>query len=199
MANESAFDNSVPEGRLGVTTLTTEYGVLLAGTTATGDIQNAGAGTADQVLTSNGAGVKPSFQAADTAASQAEQETGSDTTVYASPGRQQYHLSAAKSWCRWYIVAGTPTLNESYNVASLTDTAPGNVQINYTTAFSSTGYSIVSSAAAAGATLLLARAGSMPLAASCAVVTRECDNPYGITEMTASVNNVIAVAMYGDQ
>ena len=58
----TAFDNSVSEGRTGVITNTTAYSVLLAGTTATGPIQNTGPGTAGQVLTSNGASAAPTFQ-----------------------------------------------------------------------------------------------------------------------------------------
>ena len=54
----------VTNGGTGVATLTTAYGVLAAGTTATGALQNIGTGTAAQVLTSNGAGALPTFQAA---------------------------------------------------------------------------------------------------------------------------------------
>ena len=53
---------TVPIGGTGVAT-TTAYGVLCGGTTATGAFQNAGAGTATQVLTSNGAAALPSWAA----------------------------------------------------------------------------------------------------------------------------------------
>jgi len=49
----------VTSGGTGVSTLTTAYGVLAAGTTATGALQNIGTGTTNQVLTSNGPGVLP--------------------------------------------------------------------------------------------------------------------------------------------
>ena len=52
----------VANGGTGVATLTTAYGVLAAGTTATGAFQNIGTGTTAQVLTSNGAGALPTFQ-----------------------------------------------------------------------------------------------------------------------------------------
>jgi len=54
----------VANGGTGLATLTTAYGVVAAGTTATGALQNIGTGTTGQILTSNGAGVLPSFQAA---------------------------------------------------------------------------------------------------------------------------------------
>jgi hypothetical protein len=55
---------TVPYGGTGVTTLTTAYGVLAAGTTATGAVQNIGTGTTGQILTSNGTSALPTFQAA---------------------------------------------------------------------------------------------------------------------------------------
>jgi len=53
----------VSSGGTGQSTLTTANGILAAGTTATGAIQNIGTGLAGEVLTSNGTGL-PSFQAA---------------------------------------------------------------------------------------------------------------------------------------
>jgi len=53
----------VAGGGTGVAT-TTAYGILAGGTTATGAFQNIGTGTSAQVLTSNGAGALPTFQAA---------------------------------------------------------------------------------------------------------------------------------------
>jgi len=54
---------SVGGGGTGLTTLTTAYGVVCAGTTATGALQNAGAGTSGQVLVSGGASALPSYKA----------------------------------------------------------------------------------------------------------------------------------------
>jgi hypothetical protein len=68
MATNNATNTSKPvnvsQGGTGVATLTTAYGVLCAGTTATGNVQTlASLGSSTQVLTSNGAGALPSFQA----------------------------------------------------------------------------------------------------------------------------------------
>lgn len=56
----------VADGGLGVSTLTTAYAPVCAGTTATGPVQVAstGLGTSGFVLTSNGASAVPSFQSA---------------------------------------------------------------------------------------------------------------------------------------
>jgi len=58
---------TVPQGGTGLTTLTTAYGVVCAGTTANGSLQNAGAGTSGQYLKSNGASSLPSFASLDIA------------------------------------------------------------------------------------------------------------------------------------
>lgn len=53
---------TVPQGGTALTTLTTPYGVVCAGTTATGSLQNAGAGTSGQLLGSGGASALPSYR-----------------------------------------------------------------------------------------------------------------------------------------
>jgi len=68
------------------------------------------------------------------AATQAEQEAGSSTTVFTSPGRQHFHPSAAKFWAS--VTANGITLNESYNVTSHTDTGTGDLTITIATDFS---------------------------------------------------------------
>ena len=75
----SASTLAVSNGGTGQTTLTTAYGVLAAGTTATGALQNIGTGTSGQILKSNGPGVLPSFQAAAAGGF-------SNMTVYTAPG-----------------------------------------------------------------------------------------------------------------
>lgn len=65
------------------------------------------------------------------AASQAEQEAASVTNKFVTPGRQQYHPSAAKMWARIDMSLGTPSIAISYNVSSITDWGTGDVQIDY--------------------------------------------------------------------
>ena len=78
-----------------------------------------------------------------TSASQAEQEAGSVTTAYTTPGRQQYHPSAAKAWGRVALSGGVPTLSDSYNVTSVTDNGVGLLQVVIATDFSSANYTVV--------------------------------------------------------
>jgi len=76
------------------------------------------------------------------AATQAQQETGSSTAVFVSPGRQHFHDSAAKAWLTGdYAGGGTPSpATDSYNVSSVSDSGPGLMTVNFTTSFSSANY-----------------------------------------------------------
>ncbi len=82
LLNAAATTVPVTQGGTGVTS-TTAYAVLCGGTTGTGPLQSiAGVGTSGQVLTSNGAGAKPTFQtpaAAGVATVQKQIFTGSGT------------------------------------------------------------------------------------------------------------------------
>ena len=73
------------------------------------------------------------------AATQVEQEAGTDTTVFTSPGRQNFHESAAKFWVSF---SGT-TLNASYNVTSITDGGTGLKTVNIATDFSSADFAVL--------------------------------------------------------
>ena len=106
----------------------------------------------DQSLTLVGALSAPSI-AGNAVATQAQQETGTSTTVLVTPGRQQFHQSAAKAWIQCNqngAIAG------SYNVASIADTGPGVVTATLTTAFSSTNYAVLGSGNGGGGGLFIA-------------------------------------------
>jgi hypothetical protein len=84
---------TVPLGGTGVAT-TTAYGVLCGGTTATGVFQNAGAGSATQVLTSNGAAALPTW---------ADLSTGSITNYSVHTG----NITLSPTSTAWQNVTGT--------------------------------------------------------------------------------------------
>jgi hypothetical protein len=69
-------------------------------------------------------------------ATQAEQETGTSTTKFVTPGRQHSHPSAAKFWAYVTVSAGAPTLAASYNVTSISDTGAGALAVTIATDFS---------------------------------------------------------------
>lgn len=77
------------------------------------------------------------------AATQSDQETATSTTTYVSPGRQQFHPSAAKVWIKC-DAAGS--IQASYNVTSITDDGTGLVTVTIATDFSSANYAITATA-----------------------------------------------------
>jgi len=83
-------------------------------------------GAAGQVLTSNGAGAAPTMQAATAgavAATTAQQETGTDITVFTSPGTQKYHNSACQVGIQYNQT--TNTIVYSYGVSSVLSNSTG--------------------------------------------------------------------------
>lgn len=67
-------------------------------------------------------------------ATQAQQETASSIVTYVTPGRQQFHPSAAKVWA---VVSLTGTDSGSYNVTSTSDLGIGRFGVTIATDFSS--------------------------------------------------------------
>lgn len=76
------------------------------------------------------------------AATQAEMEAASSTSVYVSPGREKYHPGVAKVWACVTYSAGTPTLAAGYGVSSISDVSTGRLRLTFSTAFSSTSYCV---------------------------------------------------------
>jgi hypothetical protein len=73
-------------------------------------------------------------------ATQANQETATSTTTIVTPGRQQFHPSAAKAWVMFEPSAA---INASYNVSSITDLGTGTWRVVFTNAQSSASFSTV--------------------------------------------------------
>jgi hypothetical protein len=78
-------------------------------------------------------------------ATQADQETATSTTTFVSPARQHFHPSAAKCWARVTVSGGAPTLQENYNITSISDTGTGRLTITIATDFSGAGWCALSS------------------------------------------------------
>ena len=132
------------------------------------------------------------FTASLLAASQADMEAATSIAVATTPGRQQFHPSAAKAWCR-FDSAGT--IAGSYNVSSITDNGVGTWTVNIGTAFSSTGYAGVAmggyrtSVSGLMYNILSQAAGSFQVSAF---------NPSGTPTDPTSVNAIEFIA-FGDQ
>jgi hypothetical protein len=136
----------VPFGGTGLTTLTTANGVICAGVSATGVLQNTGTGTTNQVLMSNGTAI-PTFKNVNIAlpaAVKSDQISGTSTTAYVNPAVQQFHSSACKAWANFNGTLNDP-INPgiSYNITSITKIGDGKYTGNLTTPFTSANYSVV--------------------------------------------------------
>ena len=132
-------DVPVADGGTGASSFTANYVLLGNGTSA---FQVIAPGSDGQVLTSTGSTWQSEAAGGGAdAASQAEQETGSATDVYVSPGRQQYHDSACKVWIN-FNGSGTISARASYNVASITDNGTGDYTVTIATDFSSANYAV---------------------------------------------------------
>ena len=127
-------------------------------------------------------------------ATQANQETATSTTTVVTPGRQQFHPSAAKGWVKCQM---NGTSAGSYNVTSVTDTGIGYVTVTWDIDFSSTNYCAIGCAV------------FDPTGASAGVRwTQVFDSGYGVNTTTVWCGdggyggadpNYINVIAFGDQ
>ncbi len=136
---------TVPFGGTGINT-TTAFGVLCGGTTATNPFQNAGAGTANQILVSNGVAALPTWQNIQTsvlpAATKATQIAAVTTANYTNPAVQQFHPSAMKVWCLFNGSAVPSFYGIPYNCTGILFVATGRWGVVFTIPFSSNYYSV---------------------------------------------------------
>jgi hypothetical protein len=70
-------------------------------------------------------------------ATQSDQETGTSTSTYVSPGVMKYFAGVLKAFWDIDQNTGTAVLQTSYGVSSVTDGAAGQYTINLSTAMSS--------------------------------------------------------------
>jgi hypothetical protein len=70
-------------------------------------------------------------------ASQSTMESAASPVSTVSPLNQHYHPGHPKFWAYVTVSGGTPTLQTSYNVTSITDTATGKLTVTIATDFSS--------------------------------------------------------------
>jgi hypothetical protein len=125
-----------------------------------------------------------------TAATQAEIEAASSTTVYVSPGRMVYSPYAAKVWLLLEYSGGTPAATVSAGVSSMTDTSTGIATVNFSTSFSSTNYAIVHARNDNGGNLAYVTSSGTRATGSVRIST--------INDSAAAADLNTSVAIYGD-
>jgi hypothetical protein len=76
-------------------------------------------------------------------ATQATMEAAASPASVVTPLNQHYHPGHPKVWGKASYAAGTPTLNVSYNVTSITDTGAGDLLVTHDKDFSSVHYAFI--------------------------------------------------------
>lgn len=111
-----------------------------------------------------------------TAAIKSDQTTGTSTVVAVVPAIQHNHISAAKSWVKMTLTAGTPSITVGYNTSSITDSGVGTFIINFTTAFTSGNYAMTSMGITSGVynftTVVQNFVTAVPTTSACRILTR---------------------------
>lgn len=90
------------------------------------------------------------------AATQGDMETATATNKVVTPGVVHFHPGVAKCWWRVTVSGGTPTLANSYNITSITDTATGQLTVTINVDFSGVNYACVTGVERAATALTVA-------------------------------------------
>lgn len=131
MENERAHRQNIADA---INTLDTRVDMQFQ-TLKAGTVPASGGGTTNFLRADGTWAVPPGTASGPAAATQAEQEAASSTTVYTSPGRQHFHPGNAKCWGRVnFDTAGVPAITSSYGLSSISDNGVGFFTINQTTA-----------------------------------------------------------------
>lgn len=157
-------------------------------TTANGDVaivisEGSGNWRCLSFVKASGAPVVDGF----TAATQAEQETGTSTTVAVTPGRQQFHPSAAKGWSKAGVVGSSVA---DYNLTGVVDDGTGLITFTWNVDFSTANYVAVYSFQAT------AFNGSSRISAQAAGTTQ-----IQVTDLAGVATDPVShqIAVFGDQ
>lgn len=129
-------------------------------------------------------------------ATQAQQETGTASTVVVTPSNQQFHTSAAKAWLL-FNGTGTPAVTVSYNMdSSITDNATGDYTLSITTDFSSADFVFAGSArnVSGGAASVMQSSAAAATAGTIRIVVS--DSSGGGTTIDSTR---VSVIFFGDQ
>jgi hypothetical protein len=74
---------------------------------------------------------------------QADMESAGSTSLLVNPAVQHFHPGHPKNWGKTTVSGGTPTLQVSYNITSITDSSTSRLTVTIANDFSSANYSCV--------------------------------------------------------
>lgn len=114
----------------------------------------AGSGTVTSVATSGlatGGTITSTGTVTVTAAVQSDMETATSTSVAVVPGVMKYHPGVSKAGASMTYSAGVPSVTVGFGITSLTDSAAGDIGVNFSVTFSSANhFGVASDATTAG-------------------------------------------------
>ena len=67
-----------------------------------------------------------------------------NTSAAHSSTPEEIAQGRAKAWCRFTVSGGTPSINDSFNISSITDNAAGDFDFVFATAMANANYAAVS-------------------------------------------------------
>lgn len=154
-------------------------------------------GNSKEVTSSIFSGITADTISGNVVATQANMETGTATNLVVSPGRMQYFPGVVKAFAYVTISGGTPSIQRSFNVSSITDNGVGTFAVNFTTAFSAGDYSFLQGSTQNGGggvfSLVIENADSV-------VRSTTAHNIYTVNNTTTLVDVAkFSVAYLGDQ
>jgi len=120
-----------------------------------------------------------------------KQLRSSDQTATQIAAAIAAHGGVAKAWVR-FNGTGVVAIDDSYNVASITDNGVGDYTVNFTTPFASANYCAVVNAFLSGSTLI-ASFGATPTASAFRFTT------VNRSAGTATDASIVMVSFFGDQ
>ena len=125
-------------------------------------------------------------------ATQAEQETGTSVITTVTPGRQNFHPSAAKAWVKFNSAGAVAA---SYNITDITDNGAGSWTINIATDFSTANYCGVGFGGTLATGLISYALATSAAAGSFQLISKNTAN----TPTDPDSPNEIYAAFFGDQ
>lgn len=129
-------------------------------------------------------------------ATKSDQQTATSLVAAVTPGRQQYHDSAAKAWVVFHWTGSAIVIDSQYNVASVTRGAAGVYNVNFTTPFASGVYVCQVTAEVVGS----GSEGILPIVSAGSKATSSVQIRFVNTPPTATVDPTVAHAVfYGRQ